>query len=214
VTSISNSPTDTQVPTAKAVSNFAIAKTTTADRVYGTNSSGGANLMGFSGTYTSTANNQLFTRNGANGLYNAVRNGEQAMVFCGNFTRNSTQSISATTSVKVLLTGSDVYRTNLVSLASNAIKIAVAGTYFFRFVGRLADTASATRHWYMGGGVGSMADDQMGGQWNYTYFRHKSEATYLRYCTAGESVSPWIYIDGSSGTLNYMTVEVYRLNNK
>jgi hypothetical protein len=214
VTSISNSSTDTQLPTAKAVYTYAVPKTTTGSRLYGTNSSGAAYNYPFSDTYNSSADNQIATRKAVYNLYNSVHIGEQAGVFCGTFTRNSTQSISATTSVKVLLTGSDVYRTNLVSLASNAIKIAVTGTYFFRFIGRLADTASATRHWYMGGGVGSMADDQMGGQWNYTYFRHKSEATYLRYCTAGESVSPWIYIDGSSGTLNYMTVEVYRLNNK
>jgi hypothetical protein len=139
------------------------------------------------------------------------------MVFCGNFTRNSTQSISATTSTKVLLTGSDIYRTNLVSLTNNAIRLIVAGTYLFRFIGRLADTAGATRAWYLGGGgtgSSSMADDQMGGVWSYTYNRHKAEATYLQYCAAGEFVAPWVYIDGSSGTLNYMTVEVFRLNNK
>lgn len=214
VTSISSSSTNDQIPTAKAVYNFAVPQTNTGNRIYGTNGSGGETQYPFSDTYNSTATNQLFTRAGAYNLYSAVRNGEQCMVFCGNVTRNGSQSISSTTSVKILLTASDIYRTNLIQLASNGIKILVAGTYQFRFVGRLADSAGATRHWYLGGGTGTMADDQMGGQWNYTYFRHKSEATYLRYCTAGEIVYPWVYIDGSSGTLNYMTVEVFRLNNK
>jgi len=215
VTSISSSSTNDQIPTAKAVYNFAVAKTTTADRIYATGSGGAANLMGFSGTYTSTANNQLFTRAGAYNLYSAVRNGEQAMVFCGDFTRNSAQNVNSNTSTRILLTSSDVYRTNLVSLSSNAIKIAVAGTYLFRFIGRLADTAGATRAWYLGGGnTSSMADDQMGGMWSYTFNRHKAEATYLRYCAAGEFVAPWVYIESNTGTLNYMTVEVFRLNNK
>jgi len=213
-TAVSSSSTDAQIPTAKSVYSYSVPKTTTASRLYGTNSSGAAYNYPFSDTYNSSADNQIATRKAVYNLYAAVRNGEQASVFCGTFTRNSTQSIASTTSVKVLLTASDVYRTNLVSLTSNGIKILVAGTYFFRFVGRLADTASATRHWYLGGGTSTMADDQMGGQWNYTYFRHKSEATYLRYCTVNEIVYPWVYIDGSSGTLNYMTVEAFRLNNK
>jgi len=215
VTSISSSSTNDQIPTAKSVFNFAVAKTTTADRVYATGTGGAANLMGFSGTYTSTANNQLFTRNGANALYNAVRNGEQAMVFCGDFTRNSTQSIGSNTSSRVVLTSSDVYRTNLVSLVNNAIRVLEAGTYWFRFIGRLADTAGATRAWYLGGGnTSSMADDQMGGMWSYTFNRHKAEATYLKYCAKNEYVAPWVYIESNTGTLNYMTVEVFRLNNK
>lgn len=214
-TSISSSSTDTQIPTAKSVYNFAVAKTTTADRIYATTTGGAANLMGFSGTYNSTANNQLFTRAGAYNLYSAVRNGEQAMVFCGNFTRNSTQSVSSNTSTRISLTASDIYRTNLVSLASNAVRVLVAGTYWVRFIGRLADTAGATRAWYLGGGnTSSMADDQMGGVWSYTYNRHKAEATYLKYCAANEYLAPWVYIDSTSGTLNYMTVEVFRLNNK
>lgn len=214
-TSVGSSSTDTQVPTAKAVYNFAVAKTTTADRIYATGTGGAANLMGFSGTYTSTANNQLFTRAGAYNLYSAVRNGEQCMVFCGNFTRNGTQSVGSNTSTRILLTASDVYRTNLVSLASNAIRVLVAGTYWFRFCGRLADTAGATRAWYLGGGnTSTMADDQMGGMWSYTFNRHKAEATYLHYCAANEYIAPWVYIESNTGTLNYMTVEVFRLNNK
>ena len=214
-TSVGSSSADTQIPTAKAVYNFAVAKTTTADRVYATGTGGAANLMGFSGTYTSAANNQLFTRAGAYNLYSAVRNGGQCMVFCGNFTRNSTQSVSSNTSTRILLTGSDIYRTNLVSLASNAVKVLVAGTYQIRIIGRLADTAGATRAWYLGGGnTSSMADDQMGGMWSYTYNRHKAEATYLKYCAVNELLAPWVYIDSNSGTLNYVTVEVFKLNDK
>ena len=215
VTSISSSSTDAQIPTAKSVYNFAVAKSSAGNRIYGTNSSGGANLYQFSDTYNSTANNQLFTRAGAYNLYSAVRNGEQAMVFCGNFTRNSTQSVGSNTSTRISLTASDIYRTNLVSLASNAIRVLVAGTYWVRFVGRLADTTGATRAWYLGGGnTSSMADDQMGGMWSYTFNRHKAEATYLKYCAANEYVAPWVYIDSNTGTLNYMTCEVFRLNNK
>jgi hypothetical protein len=212
---VASSSTDTQIPTAKAVYNFAVPQTNTGNRIYGTNSSGGETQYPFSDTYASTATNQLFTRAGANGLYNAVRNGEQAMVFCGNFTRNSTQSVGSNTSTRILLTGSDIYRTNLVSLASNAVRVLVAGTYWVRIIGRLADTAGATRAWYLGGGnTSSMADDQMGGMWNYTYNRHKMEATYLKYCGANEYIAPWVYIESNTGTLNYMTVEVFRLNNK
>jgi hypothetical protein len=214
VTSIGSSSTDTQLPTAKAVYGYAVGKTTTGSRVYGTNSSGLAYNYPISDTYTSTADNQIATRKAAYGLYAGMRNGEQCCVFCGNFTRNGTQNVTSTTSTKVSLTGSDIYRSNLVSLTSNGVKILVAGTYRFHFVGRLADTAGATRAWYLGGGTSTMADDQMGGQWLYTYNRHKGEATYLRYCAANEIVYPWVYIDGNSGTLNYMTCEVFRLNNK
>ena len=215
VTTIGSGSTDAQIPTAKTLYGYAVAKTTTADRIYATTTGGAPNLMGFSGTYTSTANNQLFTRAGAYSLYSAVRNGEQCMVFCGNFTRNGTQSVGSNASTRILLTASDVYRTNLVSLASNAIRVLVAGTYLFRFIGRLADTAGATRAWYLGGGnTSTMADDQMGGMWSYTFNRHKAEATYLHYCAANEYIAPWVYIESNTGTLNYMTVEVYRLNNK
>lgn len=215
VTSVGSSSTDTQIPTAKAVYGFAVPQTATGNRIYGTNSSGSETQYPFSDTYASSADGQLFTRKGANGLYNAVRNGEQGMVFCGNFTRNGTQSVGSNASVRILLTASDIYRTNLVQLSSNAVKISVAGTYLFRFIGRLADTAGATRAWYLGGGsTASMADDQMGGMWSYTFNRHKAEATYLKYCAAGEYVAPWVYIESNSGTLNYMTVEVFRLNNK
>lgn len=214
-TSVGSSSTNLQLATAKAVYGFAVPQTSTGNRIYGTNSSGGETQYPFSDTYNSTASNQLFTRAGAYNLYSAVRNGVQGMVFCGNFTRNSTQSVSSNTSVRIQLTASDIYRTNLVSLASNAVKVLVAGTYQIRIVGRLADTAGATRAWYLGGGnTSTMADDQMGGVWSYTYNRHKAEATYLKYCAANELLAPWVYIDSNSGTLNYVTVEVFKLNDK
>ena len=214
-TSVSSSSTDTQIPTAKGVFNFAVAKTTTADRIYATGTGGAANLMGFSGTYTSTANNQLFTRAGAFNLYSAVRNGGQCMVFCGDFTRNSSQNVSSNTSTRILITGADVYRSNLMGTGNNAIRIDVAGTYWFRFVARLADTAGATRAWYIGGGnLSSMADDQMGGSWNYTFNRHKAEATYLKYCAKNEMIAPWVYIESNAGTVQYVTVEAFKLNDK
>ena len=31
---------------------------------------------------------------------------------------------------------------------------------------------------------------------------------------AGEFVAPWVYIESNTGTVQYMTVEVFRLNNK
>jgi hypothetical protein len=214
-TSVSSSSTDTQIPTAKAVFNFAVAKTTTADRIYATGSGGAANLMGFSGTYNSTANNQLFTRAGAYNLYTAIRNGVPNMVFCGNFTRNSSQSVSSNTSTRILITGADVYRTNLMGTGNNAIRIDVAGTYLFRFVARLSDTAGATRAWYIGGGnLSTMADDNMGGTWNYTFNRHKAEATYLKYCAKNEMIAPWVYIESNTGTVQYVTVEAFKLNDK
>ena len=214
-TSVSSSSTDTQIPTAKGVFNFAVAKTTTADRIYATGTGGAANLMGFSGTYTSTANNQLFTRAGAFNLYSAVRNGGQCMVFCGDFTRNSSQSVSSNTSTRILITSADVYRSNLMGTSNNAIRIDVAGTYWFRFIARLSDTAGATRAWYIGGGnLSSMADDQMGGSWNYTFNRHKAEATYLKYCAKNEIIAPWVYIESNSGTVQYVTVEAFKLNDK
>jgi hypothetical protein len=215
VTTISSSSTDAQISTAKTLYNYAVAKTSTADRIYATGSGGAANLMGFSGTYTSTANNQLFTRNGANALYNSVRNGEQAMVFCGNFSRNSAQSVGSNTSTRILITDADVYRSNLMGTSNNAIRIDVAGTYWFRFIARLSDTPGATRAWYIGGGnLSAMADDRMGGMWSYTFNRHKAEATYLKYCAKNEIIAPWVYIESNSGTVQYVTVEAFRLNNK
>jgi hypothetical protein len=98
---------------------------------------------------------------------------------------------------------------------NNAIRIDVAGTYWFRFVARLSDTAGATRAWYIGGGsLSSMADDSMGGSWNYTYNRHKAEATYLKYCAKNEIIAPWVYVDSNSATVQYVTVEAFKLNDK
>lgn len=214
VTSVSSSSTDTQVPTAKAIYDYSVAKTSTANRVYGTTTGGAANLMGFTDTYTSTANNQLLTRNGGYNLYNNVYSGQYACVFCGNVTRNSTQSVSSSTWTAIALTGSDVYRTGLISLASSGVKVLKTGTYKFEFVVRLADTASATRHWCISAGTSSAFDDSGGGQWLYTYFRHKAEASHLRYCSANEVIKPYVYIDGNAGTVQFATVRVFKLNEK
>lgn len=215
LTSITSSAADTQIPSGRAVYNFAVPQTNTGNRIYGTNSSGGETQYPFSDTYSSTATNQLFTRAGAYNLYSAVRNGGQCMVFCGDFTRNSSQSVSSNTSTRILITSADVYRSNLMGTGNNAIRIDVAGTYWFHFVARLTDTAGATRAWYIGGGnLSSMADDQMGGSWNYTFNRHKAEATYLKYCAKNEMIAPWVYIESNSGTLQYVTVEAFKLNDK
>ena len=167
-----------------------------------------------SSEYKTGATNQLFTRNGANALYSGVYNGDSNMVFCGNVTRNSTQSVNSNTWTAISLTGSDIYRTGLISLASNGVKILKAGTYKFEFVIRLADTASATRHWCISAGTSSAFDDQGGGQWLYTYFRHKAEASHLRYCAANEVIKPYVYIDGNAGTVQFATVRVFKLNEK
>lgn len=93
--------------------------------------------------------------------------------------------------------------------------IDVAGTYWFRFVARLSDTAGATRAWYIGGGnTSTMTDDRMGGSWNYTFNRHKAEATYLKYCAKSEMIAPWVYIESNAGTVQYVTVEAFKLNDK
>ena len=167
-----------------------------------------------SSEYKTGASNQLFTRNGANALYSGVYNGDSNVVFCGNVTRNSTQSVNANTWTAIALTGSDVYRTGLISLASSGVKILKAGTYKFEFVIRLADTASATRHWCISAGTSSAFDDSGGGQWLYTYFRHKAEASHLRYCSANEVIKPYVYIDGNAGTVQFATVRVFKLNEK
>ena len=209
VTSVSSSSTDTQVPTAKAVYNYAVAKTSDANRVYGSSTN-----YPVSDTYTSTATNQLLTRNGGYNLYANVYAGQYCCVFCGNVTRNSTQSVSSSSWGAISLTGSDIYRTGLISLASNGVKILKAGTYKFEFVIRLADTASATRHWCISAGTSAAFDDSSGGQWLYTYFRHKGEASCLRYCAAGEVIKPYVYIDGNAGTVQFATVRVFKLNEK
>ena len=215
LTSITSSAADTQIPSGRAVYNFAVPQTNTGNRIYGTNSSGAETQYAFSDTYNSTATNQLFTRAGAYSLYSAVRNAVPSMVFCGNFTRTSSQSISSNTSTRVVLTAADNYRTNLLIITNNMIRVETAGTYWFRICGRLGDTTGASRHWYLGGGNNSsMADDQMGGVWAYTYNRHKVEATYLKYCTAGTFIAPWVYIDSNSGTLQYVTVEAFKCNDK
>ena len=167
-----------------------------------------------SDAYTSSADNQLFTRKGANNLYSNVFSGQYCCVFCGNVTRNSTQSVASSAWAAIALTGSDVYRTSLISLASGGVKILKAGTYKFEFVVRLADTAAATRHWCISAGTGAAFDDSTGGQWLYTYFRHKGEASCLRYCAAGEVIKPYVYIDGNAGTVQFATVRVFKLNEK
>lgn len=214
VTSVSSSSTDTQVPTAKAIYNYSVAKTSTADRIYATGTGGAANLMGFTDTYTSTANNQLLTRNGGYNLYNNVYSGQYCCVFCGHLTRNSTQAVNSSTWTAIALTNSDIYRTGLVSLASSGVRVLKAGTYKFEFVIRLADTASATRHWCISPGTSSAFDDSNGGQWLYTYFRHKGEASYVRYCAVNEVIKPYVFIDGNAGTVQYVTVRVFKLNEK
>lgn len=214
VTSVSSSSTDTQLPTAKAVYGYAVPQSATGNRVYGTNSSGGETVYPFSDTYTSTATNQLFTRAGAYNLYNGVYSGNTAMVFCGNVTRNSSQSVNSNTSTAISLTGSDIYRTALIRGASSGVYIATAGTYYFQVIARLADTGTTTRHWYLGLGTTSMLDDQAGGTWNYTYNRHKAEASLLRYCAAGEVIKPYVYIDSNSGSVQYATVHVWKCNEK
>jgi len=216
-TSVGSSSTDTQLPTAKAIYSYAVPKTTGGSKIYGTNSSGAALNYSINDTYTSSADNTVFTRKGAYNLYNGVFSGNTAMVFAGNLMRNSSQSVSADTSTAISLTASDIYRSGLIQLASNGCKILVTGTYWFRFVGRLSDTISTSptiRSWYLGGGVNTMLDDQAGGQWMYTNKRHKGEATLLRYCTAGEVIKPYVYIDGNAGSLQYVTMQVFKLNNK
>jgi len=108
-----------------------------------------------------------------------------------------------------------VYRSNLMGTSNNAIRIDVAGTYLFRFVARLSDTPGATRAWYIGGGnTSTMADDRMGGVWSYTFNRHKAEGTYLKYCAKNEIIAPWVYIESNAGTVQYVTVEAFKLNDK
>ena len=185
------------------------------NRIYGTNGSGGETQYAFSDTYNSSADGQLATRKAVYNLYTAIRNGGQCMVFCGDFTRNSSQNVSSNTSTRILITGADVYRSNLMGTSNNAIRIDVAGTYWFRFIARLSDTAGATRAWYIGGGnLSSMADDQMGGSWNYTFNRHKAEATYLKYCAKNEIIAPWVYVESNAATVQYVTVEAFKLNDK
>lgn len=167
-----------------------------------------------SDTYTSSADNQLLSRKGAYNLYNGVYSGSTNMVFCGNVTRTTTQSVNSNTSTAISLTGSDIYRTGLIRGASSGVYISVAGTYYFQVVARLADTGTTTRHWYLGLGVNSMLDDQAGGQWLYTYNRHKAEASLLRYCAAGEVIKPYVYIDSNSGSVQYATVHVWKCNEK
>jgi hypothetical protein len=208
-TSVSSSSTDAQFPTAKAVYSYSVPKTSDSNRVYGSSTN-----YTVTDTYTSTASNQLLTRAGAYNLYNNVFLGQYCCVFCGNVTRNSTQSVNSNTWTAISLTGSDVYRTGLISLASNGVKILKAGTYRFEFVIRLADTASATRHWCVSAGTSSAFDDSGGGQWLYTYFRHKAEASHLRYCAANEVIKPYVYIDSNAGTVQFATVRVFKLNEK
>jgi len=212
-TSVSSSSTDTQLPTAKAVYGFAVAKTTNTNRVYGTDGSGNALQYTATGTFNSTASNQLLTRAGAYNLYNGVVSGNYDTVFCGNFMRTTEQSVSANTSTAISCTGSDVYRSSLVQLNSNGCKILVAGTYLFQVVARLSDTSGATRHWYLGAGT-SMTDDENGGSWLYTYERHKGEGSNLLYCTAGLIIKPQVYIATNSGTLKYAKMRVFKLNDK
>lgn len=181
---------------------------------YGHITGKGATEYTVSDTYTSNASNQLFTRHGANTFYNNVFNGHTNVVFCGNFTRNSTHSIGSNTATYIPLTGADQYRGGLCYRSGNAVYIATNGTYMIVTSGRLADTGTTTRHWYLGAGTTTMWDDSSGGTWNYTYNRHKAQSTEIRYLTAGTLIRPYVYIDSNTGTLQYVTMSVFKLNEK
>lgn len=181
---------------------------------YGHITGKGSTEYSVSDTYTSNANNQLFTRHGANTFYSNVFNGQYNVVFCGNFTRNSTHSISSNTSTYIPLTGADQYRGSLCYRSGNAIYIATTGTYMVLTTARLQDTGTSTRAWYLGTGTTTMYDDSAGGTWNYTYNRHKAQSIEIRYLTAGTLLRPFVYIDSNSGTLQYVTMSVFKLNEK
>ena len=181
---------------------------------YGHITGKGSTEYSVSDTYTSNANNQLFTRHGANTFYSNVFNGQYNVVFCGNFTRTTTHSISSNTATYIPLTGQDQYRGGLCYRSGNAIYIATTGTYMIMTSGRLSDTGASSRHWYLGAGTTNMWDDSSGGTWNYTYNRHKAQSIEIRYLTAGTLVRPWVYIDSNSGTMQYVTMSMFKLNEK
>ena len=75
-TSIGGTPTNSKLVTEKAVSDYAVAKTIGVNKVYGTGSSGAALEYTVTNTYTSTANDQLLSRAGANNMYRTLKNCE------------------------------------------------------------------------------------------------------------------------------------------
>lgn len=153
-----------------------------------------------SDTYKSTADNQLFTRKGAYGLYNDVDR------LGGVFYRNGTQSVSTANWTNILLTSTESGDTSIAELSSNGVKIKVTGVYRFTIVLRIPDTTS-TLQW--GVGITGSDDDLRGGSWNYTHTRHKVTTVIVKPISANSVIYPRINIISGASSINYcqMTVE-------
>ncbi len=156
-----------------------------------------------SDTYTSGANNQLLTRNGAAALWKRVPK------YCGILTRGSAQTFSLNAWTNVALTSIDSSSdTSYVTLTSNGAKILKTGIYQIDITCRLTDSISSATAVEWAIGLTGHDDDSSGGAWYYTVHRHKATTTLNVYISANTVVYPRIYSVNGINTLNYCSMTI------
>ncbi|MBR3141332.1 MAG: hypothetical protein IKF11_10820 [Methanobrevibacter sp.] len=155
-----------------------------------------------SDTYTSTADNQLFTRKGAYNLHNSV------VRLGGVFHRNGTQSVSTANWTNIQLTATESGDSSIAELSSGGVKIKNTGMYRFTIVVRVPDTTS-TLQW--GVGITGSDDDLRGGSWNYTHTRHKVTTVIVKPISANTVIYPRINIISGASSINYCQMTVERI---
>ena len=162
-------------------------------------------------TYTSqvSANNQLFTRNGAYALYDHIKRGAYNSRGIGRFYRTASTGLNRDSWLKIILTGSDVWQNNC-SLQNSGIKFSIQGVYRITMTARLTDTSDA-KQWCltMGNNSGSF-DTELGGVWHYTHTRHKGQSDVIISADTSTVYYPWVYCT-SSATLAYCSIIVERI---
>ena len=144
-------------------------------------------------------NEQLYGAKCLNNMIDSSADTRSRLV--GVFSRTANFTIPTGVWIPVDFNANNNIDTKYCKANGNYIQIVKTGVYRFTVTARLAD-GTGILEWAIG--ITDHQDDTTGGAWLITQSRHKGQATFLEYYTAGKTIRPEFFLATGSKILNAM----------